>query len=175
MNDRGRIRVITGEGKGKTTSALGLAIGAGGKGLKVFMAQFLKTPDTSGEHVAVEALDPSLRICPMGRRGFIHRRGIEPEDRQMARQAVEMAREEMMGGYYDVIVLDEINVAIHVGLIVEEDLLHIIDAKPPRVELIITGRYALPSVIERADTALEMRKIKHHFESGIPPREGIEY
>lgn len=175
MNDRGRIRVITGEGKGKTTSALGLAIGAVGKGLKVFMVQFLKAPDTSGEHVAVEALSPSLKISPMGRRGFIHRRGIEPEDRHVAGQAVEMVREAMMGGDYDVIVLDEVNVAIHAGLIGEEDLLSVIEAKPPRVELIITGRYALPSVVERADAALEMRKIKHHFDGGIPPREGIEY
>jgi len=175
MNDRGLIRVITGEGKGKTTSALGMAMGAVGKGLKVFMVQFLKTPDTSGEHVAVAALGPSFKICPMGRRGFIHRRGIEPEDRDMAQQAVEMVHVEMMGGSYDVIVLDEVNVAIHVGLVGEEDLLRIIDAKPPRVELIITGRYALPSVIERADTILEMKKIKHHFDRGIPPQEGLEY
>lgn len=175
MEHTGHVWVITGEGKGKTTSALGLALDAVGKGLKVLMIQFLKTAETSGEHFAAVALGASLEICPMGRKGFIHRRGLEPGDRHMARNALVLARKELLRGNYDMIVLDEINVACHLGLIGAEDVIDIIDAKPPTVELILTGRHALPSVIERADTPLEMRKVKHHFDVGIPPGEGIEF
>lgn len=175
MNDQGTIRVITGVGKGKTTSALGLAIDAFSKGLNLLVVQFLKTPDTSGEHFSASALGPSFTIRPMGGKGFIHRRGIQPEDRERAQRALATVREAMSEGDCGMIVLDEINVACHMGLIGEEDILEIVDAKPRGIELVITGRYALPSVIERADIALEMTKIKHHFDRGVPPQEGIEY
>ncbi|MBI5250216.1 MAG: cob(I)yrinic acid a,c-diamide adenosyltransferase [Desulfomonile tiedjei] len=175
MNGIGTIQVFTGEGKGKTTAALGLAWRAVGRGLKVFMIQFLKAPETSGEHFAAEAFGPLLTIKPMGRKGFIRRRGCEPLDTVMAELALEEASSAMLSGHYDMIILDEINMALHLGLIRLQDLLHFMKSKPENVELVLTGRYAHPQVIELADSVLEMRKIKHHFDSGIPAREGIEY
>ncbi|MEW6349508.1 MAG: cob(I)yrinic acid a,c-diamide adenosyltransferase [Thermodesulfobacteriota bacterium] len=175
MTETGKIQVFTGEGKGKTTAALGLAWRAIGRGLKVLMVQFLKAPDTSGEHFSAGALHPHFVIKPMGRKGFIRRRGCEPLDQVMAEIALEEARTAILSKEYDVVILDEINVAIHFGLIDVQDLLEIIDSKPEKVELVITGRYAHPDVIERADVALEMKKIKHHFDDGVPARKGIEY
>jgi cob(I)alamin adenosyltransferase len=175
MNGIGTIQVFTGEGKGKTTAALGLAWRAVGRGLTVFMVQFLKAPDTSGEHFAAEAFAPLLTIKPMGRKGFIYRRGCQPLDTLMAELALEEARSAMLSGHYDMIILDEINVAVHLGLIDLQDLLEFMKSKPQSVELVLTGRYAHPQVVELADSVLEMKKIKHHFDSGIEAREGIEY
>ncbi len=175
MTETGKVQVFTGEGKGKTTAALGLAWRAIGRDLKVFMVQFLKAPDTSGEHFSAKALHPYFVIKPMGRKGFIRRRGCEPLDQVMAEMALEEARSAMLGGEYDVIILDEINVAVHFRLLDVKDLLELIDEKPEKVELVLTGRYAHADVIEKADVALEMRKIKHHFDEGVPARKGIEY
>ncbi len=175
MAETGKIQVFTGEGKGKTTAALGLAWRAIGRGLKVFMVQFLKAPDTSGEHFAAHAFAPMMIIKPMGRKGFIHRRGLEPLDTVMAELALEEARTAMLGGEFDVIILDEINVAVNLGIIAIKDLLDLMEAKPENVELVLTGRYAHPEVVLRADVVLEMRKIKHHYDNGVVAREGIEY
>lgn len=175
MNGLGTIQVFTGEGKGKTTAALGLAWRAIGRGLKVFMVQFLKAPETSGEHFAAEAFAPLLTIKPMGRKGFIRRRGCEPLDTVMAEVALEEARSAMLSGRYDMIILDEINMAVYLGLIKLQDILEFMKSKPENVELVLTGRYAHPGIIELADYVLEMKKIKHHFDSGMPAREGIEY
>jgi cob(I)alamin adenosyltransferase len=175
MNEIGTIQVFTGEGKGKTTAALGLAWRAVGRGLRVFIVQFLKAPDTSGEHFAAKAFAPLLTIKPMGRKGFIRRRGSEPEDTEMAQKALEEARSAMLGGEYDMIILDEVNVAVHLGLVKVEELVDFMKSRPENVELVLTGRYANPAVMELADSVLEMKKIKHHFDSGIPAREGIEY
>jgi cob(I)alamin adenosyltransferase len=173
--ETGKIQVFTGDGKGKTTAALGLAWRAIGRGLKVFMVQFLKAPDTSGEHFAAKAFAPLFTIKPMGKEGFIRRRGCDPLDQIMAEMALEEAREAMLSGEYDLIILDEINVAVHLGLLNVTDLLELIDLKPEKVELVLTGRYAHPGVIERADMVLEMKKIKHHFDKGVMARKGIEY
>ncbi len=116
MNEKGQIHVFTGEGKGKTTAALGLACRAVGRGLKAFMVQFLKAPDTSGEQFAAKALEPLLTIKPMGRKGFIRRRGCEPLDTVMAELALEEARWAMLHGENNVVILDEANVAVHMGL-----------------------------------------------------------
>jgi cob(I)alamin adenosyltransferase len=175
MTETGRIQVFTGEGKGKTTAAVGAAVRAIGRGLKVLMIQFLKPPNSSGEQIAALVLDPQFKIKPMGRKGFIRRRGCEPLDQVMAEIALNEARSEIASGDYDVVILDEINVAVHMGLINVADLLDLMDSKAENVELILTGRYAHPSVIERADSVLEMKKIKHHFDAGVPAREGIEY
>lgn len=175
MAETGKIQVFTGEGKGKTTAALGLAWRAIGRGLKVFMVQFLKAPDTSGEHFAAKAFAPMMTIKPMGRKGFIIGHGCEPLDAVMAELALEEARGAMLAGEYDVIILDEINIAVDLGIIDVKDLLELLDAKPDNVEMVLTGRYAHPDVVERADVVLEMRKIKHHYDNGIAAREGIEY
>jgi len=175
MNEKGKIRVFTGEGKGKTTAALGLAWQAVGRGKRVLMIQFLKAPETSGEHFAAASMSPMITIKPMGRRGFILRRHWKPLDMVMAEFALSEARSAMLSGDYDMIILDEINVAIYLDLIDVEDLLLLIDSKPESLELILTGRYAAPAVMARADSVVEMRKIKHHFDKGVAAREGIEY
>lgn len=171
MNTTGSIQVYTGEGKGKTTAALGLAWRAIGRGLKVFMVQFLKAPETSGEQFAAEAFAPMLTIKPMGRKGF----GCEPLDVIMAERGLEEARNAMLSGEYGIVILDEINIAVHLGLVEPQTVLELMDAKPENVELVLTGRYAHPKVIERADCVLEVKKIKHHFDKGVEGREGIEY
>jgi len=171
VNTTGSIQVYTGEGKGKTTAALGLAWRAIGRGLKVFMVQFLKAPETSGEQFAAEAFAPMLTIKPMGRKGF----GCEPLDVIMAERGLEEARNAMLSGEYGIVILDEINIAVHLGLVEPQTVLELMDAKPENVELVLTGRYAHPKVIERADCVLEVKKIKHHFDKGVEGREGIEY
>ncbi|MCX5860713.1 MAG: cob(I)yrinic acid a,c-diamide adenosyltransferase [Deltaproteobacteria bacterium] len=171
VNTTGSIQVYTGEGKGKTTAALGLAWRAIGRGLKVFMVQFLKAPETSGEQFAAEAFAPMLTIKPMGRKGF----GCEPLDAIMAERGLEEARNAMLSGEYGIVILDEINIAVHLGLVEPQTVLELMDAKPENVELVLTGRYAHPKVIERADCVLEVKKIKHHFDKGVEGREGIEY
>jgi cob(I)alamin adenosyltransferase len=139
------------------------------------MVQFLKAPNTSGEHFAAPAFAPMMTIKPMGREGFIHRRGIEPLDRVMAKLAMEEARSTMLSGDYEVVILDEINMAVHVGLVDVQELIDLIEDKPEHVELVLTGRYAHPEIIVRADVVLEMKKIKHHYDNGVTAREGIEY
>lgn len=172
---KGRIQAFTGEGKGKTTAALGLALRAIGRGLKVLMVQFLKAPDSSGEHIAVRPLAPMLTIKPMGRKGFIGSKGPDHMDIVMAELALEEARTAMLSGSYDVIILDEVNFAVHLGLISVQRLLEFLDSKPDKVELVLTGRYAAPEVIGRADLVQEMKKIKHHFDQGGKARIGFEY
>ncbi len=175
MERQGMVRVFTGEGKGKTTAALGLAWRAIGRDLKVFMVQFLKAPNTSGEHFAAQAFASQFTLKPMGRKGFIRDRGSHTKDVEMAEKALQEATNAMLGGEYDVVILDEINVAIKLALITVEQLIELVDRKPESVELVLTGRDAHPQIIERADTVLEMCKVKHHYDSGIPAREGIEY
>lgn len=175
MNGAGEIQVITGEGKGKTTTALGMALLAINRGMRVFMVQFLKAPDTSGEHFAVKRFEPMMTLKPMGREGFIFRRGLEPEDTVMAQRALVEARNAMLTGEYQLVILDEVNVAIHLGILDVEQLLEFLDSKPREVELVLTGRHAHPELVARADVVLEMRKVKHHFDSGIGAREGIDY
>jgi cob(I)alamin adenosyltransferase len=142
MTETGKIQVFTGEGKGKTTAALGLAWRAIGRGLKVFMVQFMKAPDTSGEHFAAKAFAPMMTIKPMGRKGFIVGRGCDPLDAVMAELALEEARNAMLGGEYDVIILDEINVAVNFGIVDVKNVLELLEAKPKKVEMVLTGRYA---------------------------------
>ena len=175
MNGPGKIQVFTGEGKGKTTAALGLAVRAIGRGYKVFMVQFLKAPDTSGEQIAFKSMAPMMVIKPMGRKGFIFRRGCEPEDIEMAQQALNEARSAMLSGSFNVVILDEVNVAVHLGLIDVLDILDLMNSKPDNVGLVLTGRNAHPQIIDRADVVTEMKKIKHHFDKGVKARNGIEY
>lgn len=175
MNRQGKIQVFTGEGKGKTTAALGLAWRAIGRGKNVLMIQLLKGPNTSGEQLAAHAFGSQFDIRPMGRKGFIYRTECEPTDRTLAEVALAEVRKAYEGGCYDVIILDEVNIAVHLGLLELEAVLEVMDSKPANVELILTGRYAPKEVIEKADAVLEIKKIKHHFDAGVPAREGIEY
>lgn len=171
---QGRIQVYTGDGKGKTTAALGLALRAAGHGLRVAIVQFMKGWPGYGERKGVEWL-PTVAIHPFGRRGWVHPDNPEPEDYDGAAAALAYARQVMLGGLIDVVVLDEVNVALDYGLLDLEDVLALLDGKPPAVELVLTGRNAHPQVVARADLVTEMRKVKHPYDRGLDGRQGIEF
>jgi cob(I)alamin adenosyltransferase len=172
---KGMVQVYTGDGKGKTTAALGLALRAVGHGRRVFIIQFLKSEeDKSGECLSAQRLAPLLTIKPMGRSGFINRDNPNPKDKILAEQALEYARTLMLGGEYDILILDEINVAAAFGLLPVEAVLHLIQIKPDHMELILTGRYADPQIMEKADLVTEMKNRKHYYEKGVPDRISIE-
>lgn len=174
---KGLIIVHTGPGKGKTTAALGTALRAVGQGMKVLMVQFIKGSWHYGELDAARMLgEEHLQILPMGR-GFV-KVGAErpdPEDIRCVEEAWHLAREKMMSGEYDLVILDEINYAISYRMLSPETVLQALEQKPPRVHVILTGRNAHPSIIERADLVTEMREVKHPYQKGIQAQRGIEY
>ena len=169
---RGYVQVYTGNGKGKTTAALGLALRAAGAGLKVFIAQFIKFGDYS-EIKALKRLSDQIQVEQFGLGRFMdgHPR---PEDIESARKGLARVRFIMESGQYHVIILEEANVAAKFGLITVQDLLGLIVAKPPEVELVITGRYASTRIIDAADLVTEMKSIKHYYQEGVEARVGIE-
>jgi cob(I)alamin adenosyltransferase len=169
-NGKGMIQVYTGNGKGKTTAALGLALRAVGHGRKVVIIQFLKGKEISGERVSAKLLAPLLTIIPMGRHGFINTVNPDPADKQLARTALEYAKELIRKKACDILILDEVNVAVAYNLIPVQELLEVMDSKPETMELILTGRNALPKVLEKADLVTEMKKLKHYYDKGIPGR-----
>jgi cob(I)alamin adenosyltransferase len=168
----GRVQVYTGEGKGKTTAALGLALRAAGAGMRVFIARFLKTPDSS-ELAALERLGGLVTVASYGREGFIFG-APEEEDIERAREGFREAREAALSGRYGMIVLDEVNVAVDLGMIAVDDLLDLIDSRPGEVELVLTGRNANERIVGRADLVTEMVERKHYYRVGVPARRGIE-
>lgn len=172
--EQGQVQVYTGNGKGKTTASLGLALRAVGRGLKVCMIQFIKGGGQYGEHLAAEKLAPLLTIHQTGRDGWIRKGDLAPEDIHIARAALELARSVLSGGEYDLVILDEINGAAWFGLLDSVDILQLIESKPADVELVLTGRSADPQVIAAADLVTEMCEIKHYYRQGVPARVGIE-
>ena len=172
--EKGLIQVYTGNGKGKTTAALGLALRAVGHGLKVYIIQFMKGNINYGELESAKKLSPYLTIKQMGRETFVSKTNPDPIDIQFAQEGFALAKQVIEGKEYDIVILDEINVAIDYRLIPLSDLLHLLDNKPPTVELILTGRNANPEIIKRADLVTEMVEHKHYYRKGIPAREGIE-
>jgi cob(I)alamin adenosyltransferase len=171
--ERGCIQVYTGNGKGKTTAALGLALRAVGRGLKVCIFQFIKGGGRYGEHMAAEKLAPLLTIIQTGRPGWVNTKDIT-EDRRTAQEALLQAKELLTSGEYDLFVCDEINGAVGFGLIDVEQVLELISVKPVKTELVLTGRNAHHLVIEAADLVTEMQEIKHYYKAGVPARTGIE-
>jgi cob(I)alamin adenosyltransferase len=171
---QGCVQVYTGNCKGKTTAALGLALRAVGRGLKVIMIQFMKGGGPYGEHLAAARLAPELTIIPTGRPGWVNRENPDPEDKRLAAEAFVLAREKLLSNDYDLVILDEVNGAVSFGLLAVDDLLELISLRPPTVELVLTGRNADERVIAAADLVTEMREIKHYYRAGVPAREGIE-
>ncbi len=169
----GRVQVYTGNGKGKTTAALGLALRAVGRGLRVCVFQFVKGGGRYGEHLAAEKLAPLLTIIQTGRPGWVNTKDIT-EDRRVAQEAFARAEELLTSGEFDLFICDEINGAVGFGLIDVEQALELISRKPEKTELVLTGRNAHQRVIEAADLVTEMREIKHYFKAGVPARTGIE-
>jgi cob(I)alamin adenosyltransferase len=172
---KGFIQIYTGEGKGKTTAALGLALRAVGRELKVVVIQFLKGDRETGELNMARSLSPQLVIKPMGRDGFVDPDNPGVEDIRLAREALEEAERILDERVCDVLILDEINVAVSLNLIEEGAVLKLMDDKPDNVELILTGRGAPASLLEKADLVTKMESTKHYFDHGIGARKGIEY
>jgi cob(I)alamin adenosyltransferase len=172
--ERGLTQVYTGDGKGKTSAAFGLALRAVGRGLRVFMIQFIKGGVDYGELHVVGNL-PHFELVAYGRGQFIDKESHDEEDIAQARRALEHAREILGEGKHDVLILDEVNVAINFRLVSVEDVLSLIREKPVNVELVLTGRGAPDEIIEAADLVTEMREIKHPLNAGVKARKGIEY
>jgi len=170
----GLIQVYTGNGKGKTTAALGVAFRAAGHRLKVLMIQFLKGGIAYGELKSAKKLAPYLKIIPMGRECFVNKKDPDPIDVRWARKGWELARRSVLGRKYSIVILDEIHVAVAYGLVPLKDLLALMKSKPTDVELVLTGRYAHPEVVRLADLVTEMKEKKHYYRKGIESRVGIE-
>ena len=168
----GYVQVYTGDGKGKTTAAMGLALRAAGAGLKVFIAQFVKSEKYS-ELIAFERFSDLITSRLYGSGCWLEGRP-EKEDIRLAQEGLEVARRIITAGEHDVVILDEANIATHFGLLDVRDLIDLIDAKPSGVELIFTGRKASPELIERADLVSEFQEVKHYYQKGIMARKGIE-
>ncbi|MBI4983207.1 cob(I)yrinic acid a,c-diamide adenosyltransferase [Candidatus Woesearchaeota archaeon] len=203
----GQVHVYTGEGKGKTTAALGLAMRAVGQGFKVFIIQFMKGGSYTGEYISIKNRLPNMEILQFGRpcikqqkqlklSGFAHKKDKERYDfiredvecgtcrfcflnddvqRDYVEEAFKKALEIVLSGDYDLVILDEINGAMHLGFLDVELVLNLIANKPPQVELVLTGRNAPPEIIDIADLVTEMKLNKHYFDKGIGARRGVEY
>ena len=170
----GLIQVYTGNGKGKTTASLGLALRALGHGWRVKMIQFMKGDPEYGEVISADGLS-GFEIVQAGRPNFVNRNEPDPEDVRMARDGVALALQAMTDPELDLLILDELNVALDFGLVSLADVLALLEKKPPRLELVLTGRAAHPDIIERADLVSEIREIKHPYTKGIHARDGIEH
>lgn len=168
----GYVHVYTGNGKGKTTAALGLALRAAGAGMKIYIAQFVKGMDYS-ELYSIEKLSDNIVLKQYGRDCFIIRRP-ENADISAANEGIEELKGIMASGEYDMVILDEANIATYYNLFSVDDLLHLIESKPAGMELVITGRYADPKIIARADLVTEMQEVKHYYTQGVQARVGIE-
>ncbi len=170
---KGYIHIYTGNGKGKTTAALGLALRAVGAGLKVFIGQFMKKRICS-EHKALERFKDLITIKQYGT-GFLRSKIPTPSEKASAKKGLEDVKKALLSGQYDMVMLDEVNIAVHYGLISADDVLGLLNKKPPETEVIITGRYANEKLIRKADLVTEMKEIKHYFKQGVKARRGIEY
>lgn len=172
--EKGLVQVYTGNGKGKTSAAFGIALRAIGRGLKVYIIQFIKGGFNYGELYMIDKL-PNLELKAFGRGKFITEKPPEKEDIKLAEEALQLAEKIVESGEYDIVILDEINVALNLELISLEKVLELIKSKPKHVELVLTGRYAPNEIIEVADLVTEMKEVKHPFNKGYEARKGIEY
>ena len=171
---KGLVQVYTGNGKGKTTAAFGQALRAVGQGYRVCIIQFMKGRKY-GEFLAAEKYLPNLTIHLSGLDSFVMRDNPAPLDIELARQGLDLARQAIASGDYDMVILDELNVAADFRLIPLDDVIDLIKNKPASVDLILTGRYAPPEIVELADTVSEICEIRHHYNAGVKDRAGIEY
>jgi cob(I)alamin adenosyltransferase len=172
--ENGLVQVYTGKGKGKTSAAFGLALRAIGRGLKVFIVQFIKGGFDYGELYVADKL-PGMTLKTFGRGKFVSEKNPDKEDVDLAKEAFMVAEDAVKSGEYDVIILDEINVALSLKLIETEKVLRLIKNKPAQTELVLTGRNAPKEIVEAADLVTEMVEVKHPYNSGFKARKGIEY
>jgi cob(I)alamin adenosyltransferase len=170
----GLVQVYTGTGKGKTTASLGLALRACGHGLKTLMVCFMKGDPNYGE-VLLSGQIPHFTLIQSGLPTFVKKGEPSEEDLRLAREGFKLAQKAIQENQFDLVILDEINVAVNYGLLPLEALLNLIQNKPESLELVLTGRYAHPDVVKKADLVSEILEIKHPYQAGFQSREGIEY
>lgn len=173
LPEKGFVHIYTGNGKGKTTAAIGLGIRATGEGLKVYMIQFMK----GRRYSEIDALEniKDFTVIQFGRDEFVSKENPEQIDIDLARKGFEHAKEIIKNGEHDLIILDEINVAVDFKLIPLKDVLKLMDEKPEKVELVLTGRYVHPDMVKQADLVSEILEIKHPYQNGIQSRKGIDW
>ncbi len=176
MNDKPRILIFTGDGKGKTTAAMGMALRASSHGMRIKVVQFLKSDTGSGEIAALQNL-PGVEFVRRGL-GFVPKRRDDPrfeEHQHVAAEGLALAREAILSDDYDLVVLDEICGAIAAGLLEEEEVAELLRRAPARLRLALTGRHATETLIELADTVTEMRCVKHGLQQGRTAQSGVEF
>ncbi len=174
--EKGLVMVYTGNGKGKTTAALGLALRQVGWGRRVLVIQFMKGEgNVYGERIAAQKYLPLLEIEQHGRNEFVRLDNPDESDTLLAQGAMRRARQAVASGVYDLIVLDEVNVAMAAGLVEVDDVLDFVEEKPVELDLVLTGRYCPEAIMKVADMVSEIKEIRHHYAKGIPAREGIEF
>jgi cob(I)alamin adenosyltransferase len=174
---RGLVLIFTGNGKGKTSAALGTLLRAAGYGHHCLLVQFIKETGRSGEHASLKRLAPEVEVATLGR-GFVGIMGDKlprEEHERAAQRALGFAKEKMASGEYFLVILDEVLVALKLKLLSLEDVLELLEARPRDVSLILTGRGAPPELIDYADTVTEMTEIKHAFQHGIPALKGVDF
>ena len=172
-NNKRLLQVYTGNGKGKTTAALGLSMRAAGRGWKVLIIQFMKGMEY-GELFSFGPLE-NVAIEQYGSKGFVDKCAPSPEDKGLAARALDRARETVRSGDYDMIILDEINVTVDFGLVELADVLELLESRPDTTEVVCTGRYAPQEIMDMADLVTEMKEIKHPYANDIPARKGVEF
>ena len=177
MKDDGLVIVYTGGGKGKTTAALGMALRAVGHNRRVCMIQFIKGSWHYGEMDSSRKLEPEFEMTAVGKGfvGIIDDKSAREEHEEVARQAVKFCSEKISSGRYDLVILDEINYAVNLGLIGVKDVVEMIRSKPDSLDLVLTGNYARSEIIDLADLVTEMKEIKHPYRSGIKAKRGIDF
>jgi cob(I)alamin adenosyltransferase len=171
---RGLVQINTGNGKGKTTAAMGTVLRAAGHGLRVYVIFFMKGRYEHGEYRTLAAL-PNVELAGFGLRKLKAAAEKDPEEKRQAELALEKAREVVTSGAYDLVVLDEINVALDYDLIAVDAVVDLVTGRPPHVELILTGRHAPNKLLDLADQVTEMVKVRHPFDDGVGARKGIDY
>lgn len=167
----GLVQVYTGNGKGKTTAALGLAIRAAGRGFSVFIGQFMKGVPY-GELAIEKFTEGRVQIRQFGTDSLVHT--ADENDRRLAREGLQTCRKAIQSGEYDICILDEVNIAIHMGLLDVQPVIELVENRSEDVEVVLTGRYAPQEILDLADLITEMKEIRHPYQKGIPAREGIE-
>ncbi len=167
--------VYTGNGKGKTTAALGLALRAAGHGKRAYIIQFMKGDEDYGEVKAVRRYLPNITLVQSGLPSFVDRGSPSEEDIRLAKEGLALARKVLAEGDWELVILDEVNVAIDYGLLESQEVLNAVLGRAEGVDVVLTGRYAPKELIDAADMVSEVREIKHHYRSGVKAKAGVEY
>ena len=177
MAEQGLTIIYTGKGKGKTTAALGIALRASGYDKKICMIQFIKGSWHYGEMISSKKLEPDFEMIAVGKGfvGIIDDKDPKEEHEKIAKEAIKICQKKILSGNYDIVILDEVNYAVNLGLIDLEEVLKLIKSKPPELDIVLTGNYAKDELIEMADLVTEMKEIKHPFQKGKKAKKGIDF